>query len=272
MDPLSSNFAGMLSHVIPFTLVMFRLAGTFIAAPLLSSTSTPVKFKALMVAMTSAAVYPLIGSRVTPPQGIDVFLLVPLVLCESLIGFVIGAVASVPVLTLEMSGVIAGQQMGFGLARIYNPEADFETDVLGQLLYYIAAGAYLSMGGVEALLGCVLDSFGRIPVGAFVGAGAPVDALVGALTSGFELAIRVAAPVTGVVLLLAILLGVIGKTMPQINIMTVGFTLKILAGLSAIMFAVNAIRAAAGDEAGDVTKGVIRWVESFGVQDGGGHG
>jgi flagellar biosynthesis protein FliR len=103
----------------------------------------------------------------------------------------------------------------------------------------------------------VLDSFAGVPIGAFSPGGSALDSLVTAVGSGFSLAIRVSAPVTGIVLLLVLLLGVVGKTMPQINIMTIGFTLKILVGLGAVAFSLQAIRVAAGDEALAVTRSVI---------------
>src|SRR5437868_2450431 len=69
-------------------------------------------------------------------------------------------------------------------------------------------------GGLERLVGGIIESFARVPVGGFATDRVPLDLLVGVLASGFELAIRVAAPVTGIVLLLVIVIGVMGKTMP----------------------------------------------------------
>ncbi len=262
MPTTQANFSLLLTHVIPFALVAFRLAGVFVVAPMLASVATPMKFKALLVAGLAAAVFPMVTRDAVMPRIADIADAVPLILSETLIGFVVGAVASIPLLSLEMSGVIAGQQMGFGLARVYNPEADFDTDILGQLLYYVAMGVFVTAGGLEALVGCVADSFTNIPIGGFRPGAAPLDAFVGALSSGLELALRVSAPVSGVVLLIVILLGVIGKTMPQINIMTVGYAIKIVAGLGAIVFALQSIQAAAGDEALEITRGIVDWTKS----------
>jgi flagellar biosynthetic protein FliR len=253
----------MFALVIPYTLVVFRLAGVFIMAPLLSNVSIPRKYKALLVFMLAAAVFPVIQPSLVAPARTDLFGLLPLILGESLIGLAIGGIAAIPLLSLEMSGVLMGQSMGLGLARIYNPEADFDTDVLGQFLFYLGAGVFVSIGGLELLLKGIIDSFGNVPLGGFAVDRTPLALLTGVLSSGLELAVRVAAPVTGIVLLLVIVFGAIGKTMPQINIMSVGFAIKIIAGLAMLTVALYAVRNAVGDQITGTLDEVLRWVRAL---------
>jgi flagellar biosynthetic protein FliR len=253
----------LLDHVIPWMLVMFRLAGVFFMAPLLTSVNIPRQYKALLVIMLSAAVYPMVRANLAGPVRVDLWGLIPLIVGESLIGLAMGAIAAIPLLSLEMSGVLMGQSMGLGLARVYNPEADFDADVLGQFLYYIGAGIFVAMGGLERLLGGIIESFTRVPLGGFATDKAPLDLLTGTLASGFELAVRVAAPVTGIVLLLVIVIGVMGKTMPQINVMSVGFAVKIVAGLAMLTLALYTVGHVVGDEIAATLQGVLHWVRGL---------
>jgi flagellar biosynthetic protein FliR len=262
MEP-NTDIQPLLSHVVPWVLVMFRLAGVFFMAPVLTSVNIPRQHKALLVVMLSAAVFPIVRTSLTGPVRVDLWGLIPLIVSESLIGLAMGAIASIPLLSLEMSGVLMGQSMGLGLAKIYNPEADFEADVLGQFLYYIGAGIFVALGGLERLMGGIIESFSRVPLGGFATDRAPLDLLTGTLASGFELAIRVAAPVTGIVLLLVIVIGVMGKTMPQINIMSVGFAVKIIAGMAMLTVALYAVGHAVGDEIVAALGGVLRWVRTL---------
>jgi flagellar biosynthetic protein FliR len=251
MEQTSPAILSLLSQTAPFLLTVFRLAGLFLFAPVLTSSMVPVRYKAIMVFLLGAAIFPMIGVRI--PVGalpVDVVTMVPLLVREAMIGFTIGLIASIPMLSLEMSGVIAGQQMGLGLARVYNPDSDSEADVLGQMLYTIALGGFLAGRGVESMMDSVLESFATIPLGGVDCAHAPLNIVTAALTAGFELAIRVTTPVSGAVLLMTIVLGVIGKTMPQINIMSVGFTFKIAIGLLALIFGLTAV--------GDATAQVLR--------------
>jgi flagellar biosynthesis protein FliR len=253
----------MMGHVVPFVLVMFRLSGLFVGAPLLSSASVPQKGRVLLLVMLSAAIYPLLPP-VVPPEGVDILTLLPMVARELLIGLSMGVIASVPLAMLEMSGVIMGQQVGFGLAKVYNPELEFEADVIGQMLFSIGAAVFITMGGLETLLTTLAGTFERLPVGGMSPWELPVGTLSGVIGSGFSLAMRVAAPVTGIVLLLVILFGVIGKTMPQLNVMTIGFAIKILAFLAIAGASVYSIEAVASDEIARVLVLVRDWANALG--------
>jgi flagellar biosynthetic protein FliR len=255
----------IISHALPYLMVVFRLSGLFLLAPYISGVAIPGNIRILLVVIMGACVYPII-----PPamQGhaapdLDLMTLLPAVVGELLIGGIVGFIASLPLMSLESAGTLIGQQMGFGLARVYNPEADFDADLIGQLLFYLGGGAFLAFGGMEALFLGVIRTFEHVPAGGIGLSAIPLDAMVGTLGAGFELALRVSAPVTGIIFLLVILFGAVGKTMPQINIMSVGFTIKIIAGLSVLALAIHAIDHAAGIEVGRVMRGILRWTQEL---------
>jgi flagellar biosynthetic protein FliR len=154
---------------------------------------------------------------------------------------------------------------------VYNPEADADTDLLGQLLFYVASGLYFALGGVEVLFGAVLGTFESVPLGGFAFGAVPLEMFVGVLTSGFELALRVALPVVGVVLLIAIVLGAVGKTMPQINVMSIGFTIKMLAGLLVLAAAMYSVGDAVEEEVRRTLDSVTGWTASLASNERGTH-
>lgn len=250
----------LLRQIIPGTLVAFRLAGVLIFAPLLSSVMIPARVKVLMVAMLAVAIYPALPPAAVAWHGsLSAVTLLPVVVGETFIGFVIGLLASIPLMSLEVAGVVMGQQMGFGLARVYNPEIDFDVDILGQLMFYIGFGIFLALGGLEVLVGAVVRSFERLPVGLGLLGRPPLDLLVGLLASGFELALRVAMPVVATIILSLIVFAVLGKTMPQISVMNIGFTIKIILGLLVIAAAVGAVSGAVRDDLARVLRTVTLW-------------
>jgi flagellar biosynthesis protein FliR len=244
-----------LEHVVPFCLVFARLAGLFLIAPMLTSTMIPVRFKALLVFMLAAAVYPLVP--VSPsPGSVDAELvtLIPILVKETLIGFSIGFLAAIPLAALEMSGVIMSQMMGMGMGRVYNPEMDVDADLLGQLMFYIASLAFIGSGGLEALMRSTLHSFETVPLGGLRTSQVPLELVTGVLESSFDLALRVSAPVMGIVVMLVLLMGILSKTMPQLNVMTVGFTIKMLVGIGILITSVYAIQGAAIEELDHVVR------------------
>lgn len=249
----------LLAHAVPWTLVLFRVGGVFVAAPLLASSMIPMKYRALMSAVIAAGLYPLVGPGLDVPADMDLFGLIPLVAGEALIGFSIGAIGMLPLIGMEFAGSIAGHQMGFGLARVYSPETDSDTELLGQILFYAGFGVFLSMGGIEIMFTTLAQTFRGIPMGEMGAGRAPLDLYLEVFASGFDMAVRVAAPVTGSVLLIAIVLGVMSKTVPQINVMTVGFTFKIVVGIVILTLSLYAAANAVGDELEPMINKLAAW-------------
>jgi flagellar biosynthetic protein FliR len=252
------SFEPIIAHLVPFALVTCRLAGLFLLSPVLGNRYLPMRFRALLVVMLSAAVYPGLSSTVHPPEA-TLLTLVPLVVSETLIGLTIGFLASLPIMCLDLAGFVMGHQMGLSLSRVYNPDTATDTDVLGQVLMYIALATFVSLGGIEVLFVSLLSTFDRVPVGHFGFTSLPLETVVGVLASGMELGVRVAAPVMAIVFLLMIAMGFVMKTMPQINILSVGFTVKIIFGLGMCILAVGSMQSAVQGEIDRVLRLVLDW-------------
>jgi flagellar biosynthetic protein FliR len=174
-----------------------------------------------------------------------------------------GFLAALPIHALDLSGFLIGHQMGLGLARVYNPELETDTDSTGQLIMYMGLGAFVAIGGLEVLFLSLADTFRFVPLGQGV-AQAPLDLVVGLIGSGFELALRVAAPVLCIIFLLMIAMGFVTKTMPQINIMSVGFTVKILAGIAMLAVSLTAMQQATAEEIQRVLRLAVGWAKGLG--------
>ncbi len=220
-----------MEHLPGFVLVLSRLTGLFLFAPLLSSPTLPRQVRALLAIGFAAAVYPTIVAAGSVPARLDLFDLAPMMASELLIGLSIGVLASIPLFTAQLSGIIMGQQMGLGLASVYNPAIDFEGDTLGQILFFVALASYLVAGGLEAVFGALLSTFQTIPFGGFGAEDTPLDLLVAITSSGFSLALRLALPVLLILMLESVAVGFIMKTVPGLNIMNIGFPIRILLGM-----------------------------------------
>lgn len=252
----------ILHHVLPLMLVVARLTGLFVFTPMLSSGSVPRVYRALLAFMFALAIYPFVPA-IDPGVAIDTIQLVPLLFAELLIGLAIGLIASIPLIAVQMGGYIMGYQMGLSLAESFNPELQANGSVIGDLLFYLAALMFIGMGGFDVLFVTLAHSFHTAPVGRFAAGDLPLDMLVGVLTSGFELALRISAPVLAVVSLLMVSMGFVMKTMPQINIMSVGFAGQIVAGLAILFVSVAVIGMVADDEVQAVLTRISLWVHAL---------
>ncbi|MBL8764906.1 MAG: flagellar biosynthetic protein FliR [Phycisphaerae bacterium] len=262
-------------HGSAYLLVVFRLGGLLVFSPLLSSAAVPGAARVLLVAALAAAMFP-----VVPPvfwgagreAGLDLLTLLLAVMGEVALGALLGLMASLPIMGVQLAGHLAGLQMGFGLSGVYNPMMESESDILGELLAYVAIGVFLSMGGLEAMFVGVASTFASLPAGGFVASMSPRELFVGLLSSAVALGVCVSAPVMCVIVIETVASALIMKTMPQINIMSIGFAAKIMLGLGMLAVSIFALREAMGAEVEHGLREVVRWAAGLGARVGEGAG
>jgi flagellar biosynthetic protein FliR len=170
-----------------------------------------------------------------------------LVVVEFGIGVFIGFMAAMPLLAAQFGGLAMGQQIGLGFARFYNPALGDESDSLEQIFFFLALGVFLALGGLESMVSAVVSSFGSVPASAVPGmlmgqgGASPLAVFVGAMSAAMELGLRVAMPLLAIVCLETVVMGYLSKSVPQLNIMSIGFPLRIVFGLAVIVASLAAI-------------------------------
>jgi len=230
----------ILPHVPVFLLVFFRLTGIFIFGPVFGSSVLPVRVKVMLALVLAFCVYPIIPPQVPIELGWGA--MAAAIATELLVGLIIGYGASLPLIAMQVGGLMMGHQLGLGLAQVFNPEFNEQTEVLSQFLFLMALAAFLLLNGHHAMLMALVNSFDSVPLGGYVPDGGLVFTITGMLTAMFELGLRVAAPLLCLVFLETIAMGFVARTVPQLNILSLGFPLRIilglflLVGLAAVMF------------------------------------
>ena len=249
-------------HVLPLMLVVARLTGLFVFTPLLNSSTVPIRFRALLAFMFGVALYS--GAPPIPEHAwIDTVQLVPLLFAELLIGMVIGLIAAMPIYALQMGGYIMGYQMGLALAESFNPVLNTNGSVIGQALFLFAVFVFIAAGGLDIVFLSLAESLRTAPIGMFAVPDIPLDAFVGIFSSGFELALRISTPILAAVSMSQVAMGLVMKTMPQINIMSVGFAVQIVTGLLVLTLLLHIIGEVATDEIDMVMNALSDWVASL---------
>jgi flagellar biosynthetic protein FliR len=252
----------LIVHAVPFALVVTRMMGLFVFAPMLTSLSIPTQVRVLLACMLAAAVYPSIPLTYAETP-MTLFGLAPLLVSETLIGVCVGVIASIPVMILQLGGHVTGFQMGLSMATVYNPDFDTNSDVVGETLFYLGFAVFLAVGGLEATYAALLTTFERVPLGGMAVSSVPLESYLGLASAGFEMALRVSGPAMAVVFLVLVAMGFVMKTMPQIDAMSVGFAVKIVVGLLATAMALQVIANAAGDESLRVLTVLGEWARGL---------
>ncbi len=260
---MTESWANLLDHLPPLLLVMSRLGGLMVFGPVFGSPVIPVRVKVFLTLLVALAVYPLLVERgFSGPMELSIWMLGPIIAGEALVGLVIGFIASMPLVGVQTGGLIMGQQMGLGFARFYNPAVDDEADVIGQLLFFLGLAGFLVIGGHEAMLLSVLHSFEHVPAGGVSMNVSLLELITGLLLSAFELAMRVAAPLLALIFLETLAMGFVSKTVPQLNILSLGFPLRILAGIAIVALGLYVINDVMMVAINDAMFATFEWIES----------
>ncbi len=227
MNPLLDT-----SRVLLFVLLLARTSAFVASAPFFGENIVPMKVRALLagaLAVCLAAIAPPIEAL--PATLVDLVILAG---GEALVGLAIGFLARLFVLAFEMAGEIVGIQMGFGIAAVLDPLGGHRASLIGRVFWLAGMMLFFTLGGHHLLLRGLAGSLAACPPGHPL----PVDGAAAFLakTSGEALAapLKIGAPVVGILLLATMGLGILARTVPQMNVFVVGFPVKIAVGLAAI--------------------------------------
>lgn len=223
-----------------FALVAGRLGGMVMFQPAIGGFLVPPQVRALLVIGLAGMVTPFVDLPASAPTtGGGLALALG---AEVLLGALIGMIVRGCFLSLEWAGSIVATQSGLAFGEIADPSTGVEQSMLSTFYVQLGTLVFLLLGGHRELLAVALDSFAARPLLSPIGGWEQgVSALMDALSLGGEIAIRVAAPAIATLFLSNAALGFLSRTVPQINIATVGFSIK---GLLAFLLIAASLPAA----------------------------
>lgn len=237
-------------------MILFRLTGIFVLAPVLGSQAIPRMVKVFLALSLSFAVWPMLWADPQAAEhlgvaigGLSMWSLAAMVAFELLIGYLIGYAASLPLVGMQLGGHMIDQQMGLAVGGIFNPESGTESAAMGQVLFMLALALFVMAGGLEVMLTTLAQSFRTVPLGGMQHHHQTAQFVIGLVTVMFELAIRVSAPLLCLMFLTSAGMGFIMRTVPQMNILSVGFSVRILASVALLIVTVGALAAVYDDTA-----------------------
>jgi flagellar biosynthesis protein FliR len=211
-----------------FLLVFFRIIAMVELAPLLSSTSIPQLAKVGMALFVAAVVFPtVLASHYPIPESIVDYVL--LVLGEVAIGLLIGFILNLIFSAFQLAGQFFSLQMGFGASEVFDPLSQIEIPLMGEFLNLIAMLIFIAMSGTgKFLLVGVMKSFQYMRAVDLVTHRAGIlQLLISGLSGLFQSALTISFPILGTLLLVSIVMGLLAKAAPQMDVLTMGFPLSI---------------------------------------------
>ena len=213
-----------------FLLVLARLSTAVAATPLVGAHNVPAQTKIGLAVLLSLMVVPLASEHlVAAPTSI--YALAAGVGSEAMIGLVMGIGVSLVFSALEMGASLVSVQMGFGLGAVFDPFTGVQTGAIEQFYKVFVTLVFFAINGHYLVIRGLLHTFEVVPPGAAdlsLVAGARIVPFFVAL---FSAAVQIALPVMGALMLTDLAMALVGRTVPQLNILIVGFPVKIGVGL-----------------------------------------
>lgn len=207
-------------------LVMVRVSGIMVFAPVFSSAAIPARVKVAFTLAVSFLLAPVVAGL--PLARVE--LSVVSILGELGIGLLFGICLSLLNEILSFAGQLLGFQFSFSLVNLLDPNSTIQTPLLAQMFTLLGTLVLIGAGLDRTILLAFLRSFRDVPVGSVVFDSHDGLALVYAMSGVFFAAVQLAAPVMAATLLVEVVTSVLGKLSPQLPVMMVAVPAKTLLG------------------------------------------
>ncbi len=217
--------------LLPVALIFARTTAFVFTLPLFSSRSVPAMLKAGLGVMLTV-----FFARFLPPPAlargaVPAALAAVLLARELLCGLAMGLAARLIFIAIQQGGVLIGRQMGFAMASIIDPSTGRQTQPFGMYLDVVFTLLFFIAGGHHLLLRLIGRSYEVLPVAGGLDFGALAAGVLAAGTAMLAFALKLAAPVLAGFLILAVVLGVLARVLPEMNILLMSLPLRVAVGL-----------------------------------------
>lgn len=217
-------------NINSFILIFSRVLSMLLSIPVLGAKNVPKVYKIGLGFFITLILINVVKIDSNFVPG-DISVMVLGIGGEFLIGFIIGILAKLIFTAVDIAGEIMGYQMGFSIVNVIDPQTSSQVPIVGTFQSILCTLIFLSINGHHYFLAALAESFNIIPPLRFGLSGDLLNGIVKFLGMIFVLAVKIGAPVMVALLITNVAMSIVSKTMPQMNIMAVGFPITITVGL-----------------------------------------
>ncbi|MGL4344512.1 MAG: flagellar biosynthetic protein FliR [Cellulosilyticaceae bacterium] len=227
------------NHVDIWLLIFIRILFALFFLPIMTETKLPPLAKGGLTAALSLIVFYTIPS--TSVAGLDSTLIgfFLVIIKEALIGLIMGFGILIFFQLYYFVGHLWSIQGGIGMSTLMDPNSGTQVPIVGKFYYLGFATVFLASGGYHWFIQAVVESFVHIPIGQGVLNGEIMYPIIGAISTFFELGFKLSAPIIAVLFLIDCGLGILARTVPQMNMFVIGLPLKMLVLFSLLLITIT---------------------------------
>ena len=215
-----------------FLLILLRVSALLIVAPIIGHRLFLARAKVGLAVMVSMVIFPTVD-RFDVPVGFLPYAV--MMVGEVIMGLVIGYAVLLLFIGVQFAGQLAGLQMGFGIVNVIDPASHDQVSIIGQFLNILAILLMLTLDGHHIILNGLMTSFDAVPLGGVVLKALVAHKMIALSSEVFVIAIKISAPILIALFLISTAMGVLARTVPQMNVFIVGFPVQLAVGMSVLM-------------------------------------
>lgn len=219
----------ILTAVALFVWPFVRISSLFIAIPVFSSRTTPVKIRVLLSFLITLVVIPFLPTL--PDVELMSYQGIMITISQMVIGLATAFILQMVFAVMLVAGQSIAYSMGLGFASMVDPVSGVQVPVVAQILIVAASLFFLSVNGHLLVIEVLIESFITLPIDTLGLTKADLWLII--IWSGqmFAGGVLLAAPIMATILLINISFGVASKAAPQLQIFGVGFPITIMLGM-----------------------------------------
>jgi len=235
MDIIISD---LLNKYQAFLFILVRVTGIFIISPIFSRTNIPNILKICFSVLLSFVLLNTVGIDYVSNNVLD-FVIV--IFKELIIGIYIGFIAYLFLVSLYVAGQIIDTQIGFGMVNVFDPQSNSQVPIIGTFYNILATLIFLTINGHHYLIKALISSYDYISIGQFIFTKNAIIQLIDILGNTFVIGFKISGPILATIFIVDVLLGILARTVPQMNVFVVGMPLKIITGLLILVISIPLI-------------------------------
>ncbi len=225
---------GIFDYIDIFLLVLIRVTAFFIVSPIFGSKNVSSLIKVGFGLMLAFIITPTLGIGIVEQyNGYMQYIL--LIFSEFMIGAILGFVSYMAFLSLYLAGQIIDMQIGFGIVNVFDTQSNIQIPVTANLYNIIALLIFFVINGHHMLISSIFYSYKLLPIGMASMNGVLLESIIKMFGEMFIIGFKVAAPIIAAIFITNVILGILARTIPQMNVFVVGMPLKILIGMATII-------------------------------------
>lgn len=224
------------AQFLGFIVIFARVSGVLLSAPVLGDPNIPIQIKVAFAFVLSLIFFPVLAAPQVGDNP-DLLDIIVLLTAEVGVGVLIGFSARLLLAGVALAGEVIGFQMGLGIASVFDPSSEAQVSLIGQIKISFALLLFVVLDGHHILIRALIMSYRHIEPGKLELSRALLDHYMGLAGMIFLVGLQIGAPLIVAMMAANFSIGLIARSVPQVNVFVVGFPFTIALGLLLLMLA-----------------------------------